>query len=156
MAACKTNHHLSAKNKQTKKRLPIYRTTTAETFRALSLFYLCESSQSRYLPKTTTAATALACVGSGGRRKRKCPLGAHKHTHDTHRDILRHTHLLDEAAEKGLDDPVHGAEEDAALAVDVAAVLVGERRREGEGRAESDRPTEGDIGRLPRHVLHKK
>ena len=48
---------------------------------------------------------------------------------------------------------MHGPEEDAALAVDVAAVLVGEGGRERERGAERDRPAQRDVRRLSSHVL---
>lgn len=64
------------------------------------------------------------------------------------------TNLLDETAEQRLDDAVHSPQKDAALSVDVAAVLVGERGWEGEGGAEGDRPAQRDVRGLSVNVLH--
>ena len=66
--------------------------------------------------------------------------------------LLRHP-LRDVAAVEALDDPVHGAEQDAALAVDVRLVLGLQRRLEGVGRAERHRPAERVVGRLAVDVL---
>ena len=54
--------------------------------------------------------------------------------------------LADEAAVEALDDAVHGAEQDAALAEDVGLVLGLERGLEGVRRADRDRPAERVVG----------
>ena len=72
--------------------------------------------------------------------------------HNPHKSSTQ-TYLLDEAAEERLDDAVHGAEEDAALSVDVGAVFVGQRGREGERGAEGDRPPQRNVRGLSGHVL---
>ena len=61
--------------------------------------------------------------------------------------------LADVAAVEALDDAVDGAEEDAALAVDVGLELGLQRRLEGVGRADGHRPAEGDVGRAAVDVL---
>ena len=61
--------------------------------------------------------------------------------------------LADVAAVEALDDAVHGAEQDAALAVDVGLVLGLERGLEGVGRAERDRPAEREVRRAAVDVL---
>mmetsp|Transcript_21569 Transcript_21569/g.43585 ORF Transcript_21569/g.43585 Transcript_21569/m.43585 type:complete len:552 (+) Transcript_21569:94-1749(+) len=57
------------------------------------------------------------------------------------------------AAVEGLDNAVDGAEEDAALAVDVGLVLGGEGGLEHEGGSEGDSPAEGEVGGLAGLVL---
>mmetsp|Transcript_8643 Transcript_8643/g.27144 ORF Transcript_8643/g.27144 Transcript_8643/m.27144 type:complete len:207 (+) Transcript_8643:687-1307(+) len=57
------------------------------------------------------------------------------------------------AAKERLDHAVDAAEEDAALAVDVALVLVGERSLKHERRAERDAPAQRDLRRRPGLVL---
>ena len=61
--------------------------------------------------------------------------------------------LGDVAAVQALDDAVHGAEQNAALAVDVGLELRLERGLERVRRAERDRPAEREIGRAAVDVL---
>mmetsp|Transcript_21519 Transcript_21519/g.85568 ORF Transcript_21519/g.85568 Transcript_21519/m.85568 type:complete len:782 (-) Transcript_21519:50-2395(-) len=61
--------------------------------------------------------------------------------------------LRDVPSEQRLDDAVDAAEQDAALAVDVRLVLVGERRLEQKRRPQGDAPAERDVGRRAGHVL---
>ena len=68
------------------------------------------------------------------------------------RVVVAHA-LFPVAAVQALDHAVHGAEQDAALAVDVALVLGLERRHERVGRAEADRPAEREVGGAAVDVL---
>mmetsp|Transcript_79567 Transcript_79567/g.192796 ORF Transcript_79567/g.192796 Transcript_79567/m.192796 type:complete len:601 (-) Transcript_79567:30-1832(-) len=67
--------------------------------------------------------------------------------------VLRGHALLGVPAVERFDDAMHPAEQDAALAENIRAVLHLERRRERERRPDRDGPAQGDVRRVPRRVL---
>mmetsp|Transcript_5044 Transcript_5044/g.11504 ORF Transcript_5044/g.11504 Transcript_5044/m.11504 type:complete len:533 (+) Transcript_5044:296-1894(+) len=71
--------------------------------------------------------------------------------------ILRRHSLARVAAVQALDESVHAAEQNAALAVDVALVLALERGEEGKRRADAHRPSERNVrGGARRILVHGK